>query len=70
MNTSTVKNRSCTSKRGNEVVVFDVKEVAERNGFTGFAGTVRTFAVVNGTEVDMDAGCSFQAERVVAEAGF
>lgn len=66
----TVKNHTFTSKRGNPVEVFQTFEVGTRNGFSGLSRCVRTFAVVCGVEVDMEAGCAFKASSAVAQAGF
>lgn len=63
--TATIKNRKFTTSEGTVAVVYNEKEISERNGFTGYGRTVRTYAVVEGVEIDMDPGCSYQAERVV-----
>lgn len=70
MTTFTQPNCSFTSDRGNKVEVFNVKGVSEVNGFKGFGDTVRTFARVCGTEVEVERGCSFMAASAVRDAGF
>lgn len=70
METSRIKNRMFTSSRGNEVVVWNEKEVGTNvTGMRGYRRSIRTFAVVQGVEIDMDPGCSYQAEGVVHAAG-
>lgn len=69
--TWTTRNRSFTDGRGQAWTVMNTRAMARRaDGWTAMAETVRTFARndVTGAEVDMEAGCSFQAERVVREA--
>lgn len=69
--TQTIRNRRFTSSRGNAVEVFETREVGRNaTGFRGIGRTVRTFAVVAGTEVEVETGCSFRAESAVKAAGF
>jgi hypothetical protein len=70
MATATVKNSVFNSSRGNEVVVFNERRVGSNGTFRGFAGVTRTFAVVCGTEVEVETGCAFKAWAAVKAAGF
>lgn len=68
--TKTVANHSFTSQRGNKVEVFNVKEIGSNGTFRGFGKTVRSFAVVDGQEVEVPAGETFRAPSCVHNAGF
>jgi hypothetical protein len=68
--TWTVRNRTFTDSTGAGWTVMATRAMVRRaDGWNAMADTVRTFARRNsdGVEVDMEAGCSFQAERVVRQ---
>lgn len=70
MTTYTQTMQSFTSARGNKVVVRRVKTVGYNGMFSGFGETVRVYAEVCGTEVEVDKGAAFKAVSAVADAGF
>ncbi len=68
--TTNLKNRRFTTANGNLCTVWETRGLGTRNGFTGCTRTVRTFVECNGETADLEAGCSFQAERVARELGW
>ena len=68
---STRKHYSFETTKGNEVVVYETREVQAQCGNLKRRGkAVRTFAVVCGVEVEVERGCSFAAPSAVAAAGY
>jgi len=64
-------NHTFTSARGNTVQVFqDHADATSRSGFAARGSVTRTWAVVNGTEVEVETGCAFRAPSAVAAHGF
>ena len=69
--TSTRKQYGFQTPKGNEVVVYETREVQTQCGnLKRRTRAVRTFAVVNGVEVEVERGCAFAARSTVAKAGF
>lgn len=68
--TMNTRMRCFTTARGNRVEVWNTKQVTTARGWRGCTETVRTWANVCGTTVEVPAGEGFRAERCVNEAGF
>ena len=64
--TATTRNRSFTANDGTTWTVWNERAVRSNGTFVGFADVVRTWAEnEDGVQVDVEAGCSFRAERAV-----
>ncbi len=72
MATKSLPNRRFTTANGNRVTVWNDREVDKLGFWTGLTDTLRTFVEneTTGETRALDAGCSFQAERVAAQAGW
>ena len=68
---STRKQYSFTSQKGNEVDVYETRQVQTQCGnLKRRTKAVRTFAVVCGVEVEVERGCAFKAPSCVTSAGY
>ena len=59
------------SAKGNTFVVFEERKRVQQGAMWRVRPVaVRTWAVVNGSEVEVSTGCAFKAPSAVAAAGF
>ena len=67
--TTTTRTRSFTASDGSEVIVYTENEIERRaDGWTARGRAIRTYAVNEGCEFDMEPGHAYQAERIIEAA--